>query len=244
MYRIDVTITACCRDDILYSTLHSFCHNFLGWADARCVINIDPLGYSTPDQVLDVCNEFFNDVVYRVAEQPNFARAFKWCWDHAEADYVFHLEDDWLMLRDVDINVIFNLLEKYENLALLRLPAFVSGETQMKNWNKFFPYNGEFYECPAEMRTGLGFCGHPSLIKMRFVDRVRCHLRSDYNPEKIFHARGGEIHNEILRWRYGVYGKPGWRPVIRDIGRRWMIENNYRKSGSKAFFLKWEKVDA
>jgi hypothetical protein len=47
---------------------------------------------------------------------------------------------------------------------------------------------------------------------------------------------------EIDKWRYGVFAEQNQPPVIRDIGRKWMIENGYRKAGNKAFFTQWEEI--
>ena len=113
-------------------------------------------------------------------------------------------------------------------------------EYGMKNWKYFYPFNGEFFECPKHLRREVGFCGHPSLIRGEFVQNIAPYLDQEKNPEKQFHHGRPELMQEIDCWRYGVFAEPNQPPAIRDIGRKWMIQNKFKKAGSKAFFTQWE----
>ena len=70
----------------------------------------------------------------------------------------------------------------------------------MKNWDKHFPWNGYrgYFECPDELRQGVGFCGHPSLIKMEYVKNCAPHIIPEVNPEKQFHGGNGELLDEVV----------------------------------------------
>jgi len=240
---LDVLITATKRPDVLAKTLDSFKRNLFKDAPVTVFLNVDPVGSNCDPQVLlEIVLAYFPNVVWRNPAVPDFAKAFKWCWMKSSSDWVFHLEDDWELVRPVDLGKLISILEKNKDLALLRLPFFYSGEDSMKNWNKFFPWNGEFYECPKEMRQGVGFCGHPSLIKGEFVRSIAPHLSEESNPEKQFHHINTKVINEVLKWRYGVYGVPISPPFLKDLGRKWMVQNNLKKKGSKAFFTTWEEV--
>jgi len=206
---------------------------------------VDPVGDDIDSRrVVDVCQEFFDEVIYNLPEEASFPKAFKWVWSRATSDFVFHLEDDWEMLRPVYFRELLGLLVSHGNLALLRLPAFYAGLEHMKTWNKFMPWNGEFYEVPPAQRIALGFCGHPSLIKGAFVRATSRFLDDSINPEKQFHHGPKELIQEVSRWRYGLIGEPAdppSKPIVQDIGRKWAVANNWKKAGSKAFFTKWEK---
>lgn len=250
MYAIDVTITAVMRPSIFETTINSFFKNlFNDYLEKghrlHLVINIDPIGGEDSKYFIRCLGDYLDVSSISIPKQASFPKAFKYVWSnvYADADYVFHLEDDWELLRKVDLLKLINILEKENDLALLRLPAFYAGTHTMKNWNKFFPYNGYYYECPEDIKTSVGFCGHPSLIKARFVRNTVKYLDATRNPEKQFHSRGNTpIMQEVMKWRYGVYGVPGDPPLIRDIGRPWMVKNNFRKQGSKAHFVNWENV--
>ena len=240
---LDITITACRRPEILTKTLTSFYFNMLlKNYDCEVSINIDPVGTGTESKTLDACALFFPDFGCRAPEEPNFSKAFKWVWQHRMgADYVLHLEDDWELLKKVDLMDMVDILENNPKLALLRLPQFKADGDRMKNWNKFFPWNGEYFECPEELKMSVGFCGHPSLIKREFIENTVNFIDTTKNPEKQFHRGPKEIMEEVAKWSYGVYGTPKQSAMIRDIGRRWMVENKWKKKGSKAYFMEWEK---
>lgn len=248
-YSVDVTITATTRISIFSRTISSFMENlFNDYLDKghkfRIILNVDPVGNEgSLEDFTRLMDKYCSDTIVTFPKYPNFPKAFKSVWKSITADYVFHLEDDWELLQKVDLLHLINILESEEDLAILRLAAFHAGLTTMKNWNKFFPYNGRYYECPEEMKTSLGFCGHPSLIKAEFVRNTVKFLDENRNPEKQFHSRGlTKIMQEVVKWRYGVYSVLEYPPLIRDIGRKWMVENNFKKEGCKAHFVNWEKT--
>ena len=245
---LDVTITATRRPAILRQTLESFDKNlFSQYRKKRAIINVDPVGDDIdPQRVVDVCQEFFEEVTSNCPDEASFPKAFKWVWSQVSADWVFHLEDDWELTREVSFSVLGDLLLKHRDLAMLHLPAFHSSQEHLKAWGHFIPWNGEFYEVPQERRLQLGFCGHPSLIKSAFVRATYPHLSEDKNPEKQFHHHNAKIVTEVSRWRYGWYGEPAAPPappIVRDLGRHWAVANGWQKKGQKAFFTEWEKVD-
>jgi len=184
---------------------------------------------------------YLGKTVARTPEVPNFSDAFKWVWSQVKEDFVLHLEDDWELLRPVDLTAMLEVLDAEPDLALLRLPQFDAGHDTMKNWNLYFPYNGRYYECPENLKMSAGFCGHPSIIKGKFIRHTAPYINTKINPEKQFHHGPKEIMQEVTRWRYGVYAKPGEPHAIADLGRRWMTENKLHKQGNKAWFLNWEK---
>lgn len=252
MYTVDVAMTATMRVELLKKTISSFfvCmfDEYVGGGNKlNLILNIDPIGIdNTPGKIesyIDEIRHKFDKIIIRHPPEASFPRAFKWVWMNTGADYVFHLEDDWELMMDVDLQDLIHTLEAENDLALLRLAAFHAGQTTMKNWNKFFPYNGDYYECPDYMAGSVGFCGHPSLIKAEFVKSTAKFLGDIRNPEKEFHRGNAGIRREVEKWRYGVYGYPGSPPLVRDTGREWMIAHGFRKKGSKAFFTQWEKVN-
>jgi hypothetical protein len=240
---MDVTITASKRSRVLRRTLESFKENLLKDTECRAIINVDPVGLDEdPFECVKTCREFFGEnVVYRIAAKPNFSQAFKWVWSQVKAEYVLHLEDDWLLVRKIDLKDMLRVLHSEPDLALLRLPQFCSGEKEMKNWNIFFPYNGVYFECPHDLKLSVGFCGHPSVIKKQFILTTYPYIDTKLNPEKQFHRGPKEIMDQVSKWRFGVYGKPNQPNAIADLGRKWMIEHKLRKRGNKAWFLEWEK---
>lgn len=241
---MDLTMTAVRRPPIVEATLKSFMGAFDGYKDHRLLINIDPVGGTKTDEkeVINVCESFFDNLTVKTPLKPSFPKAFKWCWENTESDIVFHLEDDWQLVKDIDIKAIKKILADEPDLALLRLSVFCTGNETTKTWNKFIPWNGKYFECPEDLKGAVGFCGHPSFIKKEFIDICLPHLDDDKNPEKIFHSRGSGLEKEILKWRYGIFSEQNSRPTINDIGRRWISKTNWQKKGNKAHFTEWEET--
>ncbi|MBU2548142.1 MAG: hypothetical protein KKB20_07035 [Proteobacteria bacterium] len=256
---IDVTITATLRPELFDRTLAGFRDNLFGGsfdkAGCRAVVNIDPVGPegATQADVAELVRGYFSKAEIHMPRQAHFGRAFHRVWSAVseKADWVFHLEEDWEMLRPVDLARMVEILDTeavgrpdvLTPLALLRLPMFPSGEIEMKNWNRCFPWNGRYFECPMEIRHRVGFCGHPSLIRARWVRDMTVWLDPDRNPEKQFQGSNPEIGFKMIFWRYGVFARPGQPPTIRDMGRDWMKRHDFAKQGPKAFFTRWTRSE-
>ena len=246
---IYVTTTATLREEMRDSTYFSFFEKMLKKYrhNLKLVINIDPVGPGDVDRVKNIAESYFpNSVIINTPPIANFSRAFIWTWQQVNIDscaYVLNLEDDWELTQYIDILDMMDILSQSPTLASLRIPAFRSTENNMKNWTKFFPWNGRYFECPTDMKQDVGFCGHPSFIKAEFVKNTSDLLIPTINPEKQFHGDNPKLVAEVLKWNYGVYGFPNKDSYIRDMGRDWMVRNGLRKSGNKAWFTCWEKYN-
>jgi hypothetical protein len=242
---IDITMTAVRRPDILKRTLNSFFRNIFAPIIDRCrlVVNIDPIGDDIASHELcKIFSAYFKHYMVNMPMESSFPRAFRWTWTRSDAPWVFHLEDDWELMESIDIKFMIEMMEKFPQLASLRLPFFHSATTTMKNWNLFFPWNGFYFECPPNLRKTAGFAGHPSLIRGEYVKRCAPLIDIKLNPEKQFHGGNEPLLNEVMRWEYGVWGKPNSQRMIKDIGIEWRNANRFQKKGSKAFFTEWEKT--
>ena len=240
---IDITMTATRRPEIIEQTLSSFEKNLFEGHDAELILNIDPVGPGNPLDVLELAGRHFPVKALRTPREASFPKAFQWAWSMAEAQYVFHLEDDWLLTRPVDLRKLMAILE-IKKIASVRLPAFPAGPETMKNWNKVFMWTGRYY-APPEGEEWLGFCGHPSLIRGRFVQECAHLIDTSLNPEKQFHSGNPSLNEEFRKWKYVVYGEPAnppAPPLVVDIGRGWIEKSGWRKAGSKAWFTAWEKA--
>jgi hypothetical protein len=243
---IDITMTATCRPAVLQKTLDSFYVNMFKPIIDRCriIINVDPVGENVPSyEVAQIAPIYFRRYIIGLPMKPSFPDAFAWCWNKASAPWVFNLEDDWELLVPVDIFAMIGMMQKFPQLASLRIPWFRSTENSMKNWNLHFPWNGHFFECPYERRKAAGFAGHPSLLRGQFVKNCAPLIKTNMNPEKQFHGDNELLVNEVLKWEYGVWGKPNQHRMLTDIGAVWKKNNGFRKAGNKAFFTEWIPVE-
>lgn len=134
---LSFTTTSLARPEILEQTYASFLNNIEGADMSKCTlyINIDPIPYSNKigslqKSTLAVAKKYFNNVVYRLPEQPNFTDAVNWCWSSAETPYIFQLEDDWILLKKININNILSLFNKKSALEVI-LRAYTAKYTKL-----------------------------------------------------------------------------------------------------------------
>lgn len=242
--RIDITMTATWRPEIIDRTLDSFFTNLFynDKNDLRLIINVDPVGSDECKfgKVKNTVLKYFKDVKINRPNTANFSRAFYTIWNLATAPLVFNLEEDWELNTKIDLENMIFIMSQIPNLAHLRLSAMHSYEDHIKCWNHFFMWNGYFYECKKEDKGKVGWCGHPSLNRLDFIKGALSRIRPGLNPEK--EIKGRTMGDFLDKWRFGIHSAQNMKPQIKDIGREWMIKNGWRKAGSPQHFTEWEKT--
>lgn len=101
------TTTAMPRPELLELTYASFSTN-LPWLDFkqmklflhldRYPTRLDDSEDAKAEQVIEIAQKYFGEVVVKRGEYPNFSNAVKWIFTNADKDYIFNLEDDWELL--------------------------------------------------------------------------------------------------------------------------------------------------
>lgn len=235
---IDIVTTSTLRPDILDRTYRSFCKKlFNNDRNCRLIINIDPVGDKTvnPDEVLSVARRYFNDVVFNIPDSANFASAVIWCWSNVKNDYVFHLEDDWELLRNIDINDMIKVIDRYDSICSLRL-------SQGRIKGKFLDNNilgkGDNLGFLLFDRISL----NPTLIKKKFINEVIGEMVDYLNPESQLvpswanKKRQDVVISEIMgHWHHVQYNTVKGA-LVRDIGREWRVR---RKIKRQPCFINW-----
>lgn len=224
-YDVVVTITAVRRSEILAQTLDSFYSKMLFGLKTLIAINVDPIGADEdPEMCVALCRQYADTVVSRTPEKQNFGYAWYWTWGvamTAPSPWILNLEDDWLLLRPVNIEEIFSILKKFPKLALLRFSLWPSGQNKIMAWDKVpFDWNGVYFHCP-EKSMNWSYCGHPSIIKREWFKEMFPMCNPGLNPEKQFRKGNDKLKAAMVKWDYGLYQKPNEEEYIRDIGRSW-----------------------
>ena len=125
--KLDVVITATVRADILRLTLASFTKKLLHQFNCRAIINVDPLGETdrnTPMDMVNICREYFAEVIHKAPHQPSFAKAVQWGWQQVQTEFFFHLEDDWILKRQIKASELMQPMQdkKISGFILNRTP--------------------------------------------------------------------------------------------------------------------------
>tara|TARA_B100001778_G_C18597478_1_gene635526 strand:- start:1140 stop:1766 length:627 start_codon:yes stop_codon:yes gene_type:complete len=156
---VSFTTTACSRPEILRKTYESFSSNLTGidFSKSTLYINIDPVPEAEKQQAtLEVAKSFFGNVVHRTPDKPNFTAAVNWLWSQADSDYIFHLEDDWELLRSIGMN---DVLKRFDDPDILEV-AFRAYK---------YPYKS--------------LCLSPSVWRKSLYKRFAGKLNEELNPE-------------------------------------------------------------
>jgi len=240
---IDITMTATVRPDIIRRTLKSYCKNLLQERDRyRLIINIDPVGEDIkPEKVIKTCESFFKNIVFNIPKEPSFPKAVIWTWNQVESDFAFHLEDDWLLEKYIDINDMIRILNKYKEIACLRLSKYnIPNSKRIKLFNAVYKYNEDGFYLAFDSKKQFGL--NPVLIKKSFIKQALPLMVDNKNPEKQFRFNNPKMSDFVLRWKYAIYSRPGWRALAIDNGVNWKYSNKFVKPNTGTFLV-WQKKE-
>lgn len=238
---IDITMTSVIRPGLLDRTLRSICDKICTDKNRfRLIINVDPIGSKLkPMKVVKTAEKYFDNITYNIAKEPSFAKAVKWVWKNSDAPYIFHIEDDWLINRPIDVDDMINILKKNVKLSSLRL--YKSKTPKRKKFTTFacnWVYNEDGFYLSKDWKKQFGL--NPILIKREFINQALPRMRDNVNPEKQFRYSQDYMRKVIKDWQYGLYSKPGERAAVTDIGREWIKKTEFAKP-NRGTFLTWEK---
>jgi len=239
--KIDITMTATLRPDVIIKTLGSIVRNIITKKnDFRLIINIDPVGEKVkPKIILKIAKQYFENIVYNFAKQPSFAKAVKWCWNSSNTSYVFHIEDDWTINRKIDVTKMINILDKYNDLSSLRLYKYKTPKGKaFSTFGCKWRYNKDGFYIADRWQKQFGL--NPILIKRQFIDEALPKMKDNVNPEKQFRDTQPYMVPIIKKWKYGLYTSPSEKALVSDIGLSWRNKNRFVKPKGKPF-LSWEK---
>lgn len=223
--KIDITTSATIRPALLNETLSSFRANMLNDShEYRFIINVDPIGEPvSADRVIDVAKSHFKEVVYRKPDTPCFADAVIWCWKQTTSDLVFHLEDDWVLSKPIDLDTLLKTISEfpqYDSFRLSKKRVRVSSKTRV------VPY----------VHLSL----NPVFIRQTFIQEAVKYMLPTKNPEKQLRIVDPECGKFIQKTKHGIYVEQGVNAIVKDIGRKWMERTNlYSKVTG---FLKWKSL--
>ena len=239
---IDITMTSMLRPSLLSTTLTSIRERICKSDEDRyrLIINVDPLGEDVKAvDVVKTAKKNFKNVISNTPTIASFPKAVKWVWSQVTANYIFHIEDDWKFNIDIDVDKMIEILRKYEKLSSLRLYKYhIPERTKFMTFGCHWIYNSDGFYLAKDWRKQFGL--NPILIKKEFIDQAFPKMVDNVNPEKQFRESQDYMKPIIKNWQYGIYGSPGDRPAVTDIGRKWINQTNFCKPKNETF-LTWER---
>ncbi|WP_245298478.1 hypothetical protein [Sinorhizobium sp. A49] len=232
MPRIDLCIVATRRPELLAQTLASFRERVLNQLDmGSAYLNLDPVFGSPEDHAacIQIVRDHFPDAVIFEPEQPGFCAAVARVWSASTSEYVFHLEDDWISLREMGQE----LLEPFADPSIMQ----VSFHTADQNWD--IARKGHFHQrneyarllgikIPL-FRTFPKFTTSPSILRGNFARHCAGLMDLTRDPEKQFYSGVNPAMEAYVAGYRNYIFSPEAKPVIRDMGREWREQRNIRK---------------
>ncbi|PIO96493.1 hypothetical protein [Pleomorphomonas carboxyditropha] len=231
MASFDLCVVASRRPDLLAVTLQSFSdHFFSRCVPARVFVNLDPIFGSEDDHraVVSIVRARFSAATVFEPATAGFGAAVKRLWSATQADYVFHLEDDWVANFDISQD-IFNHFDDRR----IQQVSFHRNE----NWD--FRKKGRFHKKKNYLRlmgvklpiyTSMPqFTTSPSILRGEFARAAASLMDPARDPEKQFYSSVNiELERFAKPFRNYVYS-PSSAPVIRDIGIEWREARGIQK---------------
>lgn len=222
---MDFTTTAMARPDIVDLTYYSFSKNLKGinLKECRLFINIDPLPREiNREEVTEVARKYFKEVYPNYPKNPNYTTAYNWIWSNATSEFIFNLEDDWELLREVSIPELLKYFDKYPSLMEVALRA----------------YSYKYRACPTS----------PSIMHKRYYKAVAGKLDEKINPEVQLRGKKFGIDMPAPRFKISWQGKVIAYPeqeneesiILKDIGRDWLDNTKFKRPKDKIGFTTWE----
>lgn len=232
MSSIDVCIISARRPQLLSATVYSFDDLiFSNFNIHNVYVNIDPIFGSEEDHesIVSIIRGHFPAAIIFEPEAPGFGAAVKRLWSATTADYVFHLEDDWIALRRVGEEI----LHPFNDTRIQQ----VSFHTADQHWDiveKGHIHAKRDYFRPFGIklpfyRTVPKFTTSPSILRGGFARSAAALMNPAYDPEKQFYSSVNSGLEKLARPFQNFIFSPEGIPVIRDIGREWREAQGVRK---------------
>jgi hypothetical protein len=231
---IELTIVAARRPSLLARTLDSFHqHLFRHFNFSRALINIDPVweDQKRSDECVELLNKNFPDPAVFTPESAGFTAAVKRVWSATKADFIFHLEDDWLLNEDITPAI----LDHFNDPSI----AQVSLVSKEKNWDR--DRRGDFHyvkrrsilfgpiKSPFPKKVPA-FTTSPAFTRGDFARRWASLMDERLDPEKqAYMGVNSPLEKFVKPYRNYLYPGKLNEITIVDTGREWRDARNIQK---------------
>ena len=215
---VDVIRPTASRFDVFKESTESFLENVIFKGDFRFIVHEDSFDMDESADIVDYCKNDLGIETVKV-DYPNIGQgpSLTWLMSQVKADFVFQLEDDWIFLREIDLNCVVDMMRRNKwisEIVFNKRPTMKQKYTWIKK------------QVMAD-ETSLITCPHwtfiPSLwrsktIKRRWVEAPKqCIFTWHFNAE-LKHMTDILVDEE----RYAMTRDADW--VIQNLGTYYLGE--------------------
>lgn len=240
---LDIIVTSSCRKTIVKTTRSFF--DKVRYSDKmRFIVHIDVLNNENLSFITGYLRSLERSegigVDIHINNNPDtnwhdaHTKAINFLFNQIEKPYYFHLEDDWEFLKNIDLNLLIELMGKYDHIDHIRF-------SKEKIKDKYWLYHisdeiSEEYLAPNVEVTINGIplvqtpiwsfnphLGRSSIIK-NFIN-----MPLDGNPEKYICHKYPELAGNGKTYLYGRIGDSAY---VKDLGR-----NRFRRKLQKYKYI-------
>lgn len=236
---IDITMTGALRKEILEQTLVSIL-NFVKYDGRfRLIIDVAPVGDNnqTQQEVVDIAEEYFDNIIYRAIDPSYQSEAVKWTWKMSDSKYILQWEDDWVAVKKIDLNKIIEYFNEIKNLGVI---SFDRVEKPVKTYSG---YQGRYKEISNKffIRTkGKSLGGPPALMKRYYVRQALEYILP--NESLDITTNTSIVQDFLSGWTHGWYlGEDGEGCQVKDIGKEWLKSKGLKRNKRTKVGVLWQK---
>jgi hypothetical protein len=232
---IDITMATVIRPEIITKTLKSFTERMLtDRARYRLILNIDNIGEDfSPLHIVNIAKQYFDNIVYNVADTPNFCFAMKWLWEQVETDIVFNLEDDWYLHRFVDVDDMLRIMNENPKMVSLRLAKMdVPSKKEFHLFQAAWEYQSKNLFIS---RRPHAFGLNPALVRKKYIKEAIKHFECYKSPSRQLLILGRMLKKVTGLTKYGLYANPGDKALVDGwFSKDWVHKTGLARSGFAA----------
>lgn len=237
---LDIIVTSSCRK-IIVKTFESFFEKIKYSGEVHIKVNIDVLNPKNLSFIKNYLYELGRLREIKIDVHINANPAKNWYEAHAlaigylfsriETPFYFHLEDDWLFLKKIDLDSIVRLMEKYSFIDHIRFSRRQIGEkTRLYHLSdeiteEYLTPNIEVVIDGISLVQIPTWSFNPHLGRTSVIKNF-ANLQISENPEKYICHKYQEVSEN---GKIYIYGKIGDRAIIKDLGRN-KIRQKIRKT--------------
>lgn len=231
---IDICLVAGRRPDLVARTLRSFDDGlFRHFRIGKFIANVDPIfgDADAHNETLDVIRSYFPDADIAEPQVPGFCRAVQRNWLHSEAPILLHLEDDWLLHREIKPEWLATMFRPRRVAQVVFDNAYLLWGEKSRGEYRYRRIPRSLFGYPIRRlkRRIPAFTTSPSFLEGDFARTAATLMKAEYDPEKqFFSGVNPELQSFAFRYRCRVFSPADGYPVS-DIGREWRESRRIEK---------------